>query len=336
MNLVKDAEKIIGVLKERQKKVLIRRFGLLGSEKATLAKIGGDINRTRERIRQIEAAALKELEKEENQELIAETQKRLKAYVDRLGGVVVEREIVPLVMEKRDQEKVNALSLLLTILPELERTKKNQTFLRYWFNRDCKKKDIEEVADKYEQILKKAGQPIAIDRLLSRVGKTGFEKKRLISIFNIKRSLGKDKQGRVGLMKWFEINPKSARDKAYLVLKEDGEPLHYRMIAKKIREESFYSKHNPTAPTVHNEVILDKRFVLIGRGIYALKEWGYQPGTVQDVIVNLLKKNTQGLSREEIIKKVLEQRQVARNTIMANLNQGDTFQKKGENRYQVK
>jgi len=316
----------------------------LGFKKATLAKIGRDINRTRERVRQVENAGLKELKKPENQKSIKSTQKKISALVKQLGGIVTEKGAANIIYRTRPPkpEQIRNISFLITILPGMKRTKKNQIFYRYWHQENYDKKKIEAVATEYQKILAKLKEPITMAQLLaefkksSLAKKTAFGDKTLTSIFSIKRSLGRNKKGQVGLMKWAEINPRSARDKAYLVLKEFGQPLHYRKIAQKIKEESFYSQHNPTAPTVHNEVILDQRFVLVGRGIYALREWGYQPGTVQEVISALLRKNPQGLDRDRIIDQVSKQRQVARNTILANLNRKEVFQRIGKDRYQLK
>jgi RNA polymerase primary sigma factor/RNA polymerase nonessential primary-like sigma factor len=51
----------VGQLEGREKKVIILRFGLDGSEGQTLEEIGRDIGLTRERVRQIEASALEKL-----------------------------------------------------------------------------------------------------------------------------------------------------------------------------------------------------------------------------------------------------------------------------------
>jgi DNA-directed RNA polymerase delta subunit len=72
--------------------------------------------------------------------------------------------------------------------------------------------------------------------------------------------------------------------------------------------------------TVHNELIKDKRFVLVGRGTYALSEWGYKRGTVKEVLEEILRKHSRPMKRGDIIKKVLEVRQVKKSTIVINLN----------------
>jgi hypothetical protein len=98
--------------------------------------------------------------------------------------------------------------------------------------------------------------------------------------------------------------------------------MHFNEIAKAIKGSEFKRK-NVTTQAIHNELIKDGRFVLIGRGIYALKEWGYAKGTVADIITDVLKKAGEPLHREEIVKRVLESRHVKETTILLNL-QGKT------------
>ena len=71
--------------------------------------------------------------------------------------------------------------------------------------------------------------------------------------------------------------------------------------------------------TIHNELIRNNEFVLIGRGIYVLKEWGYKPGTVIDVIVDILAKAKGAMSTDDIIAKVLKIRKVKNSTVYMNL-----------------
>jgi DNA-directed RNA polymerase delta subunit len=139
--------------------------------------------------------------------------------------------------------------------------------------------------------------------------------------------------GKWGLAKWKEISPKGTREKAYLVLKETGKPLHFRDIAKKI-DAYHLNKKKTHFQTVHNELIKDNNFVLVGRGIYALVEWGYKKGTVKDVIESILKQSQEPLSREAILEKVLEVRKVKSSTIIINLN--NYFSKSEEGKYALK
>jgi DNA-directed RNA polymerase delta subunit len=77
------------------------------------------------------------------------------------------------------------------------------------------------------------------------------------------------------------------RDFAYLAVKKHGSPLHFREVASLIEKMFNRAAH---VATTHNELIKDPRFVLVGRGMYALREWGYTQGVVRDVIREALRK----------------------------------------------
>lgn len=59
--LKEQLEEVLGTLTEREQKVLILRFGLEDGRARTLEEVGKEFNVTRERIRQIEAKALRKL-----------------------------------------------------------------------------------------------------------------------------------------------------------------------------------------------------------------------------------------------------------------------------------
>ncbi len=56
-----SVESWLGLLEEKQKEVIVRRFGLHGYERATLEQVGAELGLTRERVRQIQMDALKRL-----------------------------------------------------------------------------------------------------------------------------------------------------------------------------------------------------------------------------------------------------------------------------------
>jgi DNA-directed RNA polymerase delta subunit len=85
--------------------------------------------------------------------------------------------------------------------------------------------------------------------------------------------------------------------------------------------------------TVHNELIKDGRFVLVGRGTYALSEWGYVPGTIKDIITKILADQSEPLHKDEVVKQVLAQRLVAKNTVLMNLNNKKHFDKDSSDKY---
>ncbi len=94
----------------------------------------------------------------------------------------------------------------------------------------------------------------------------------LYSLMQAIKNIEQNKYGEWGMADWQEIKPKTVNDKIYLILKHEGKPLHFTDIAARINEVKF-DKKKANAATVHNELILDNRYVLISRGTYGLKEW---------------------------------------------------------------
>ncbi len=110
--------------------------------------------------------------------------------------------------------------------------------------------------------------------------------------------------------------------------------MHFSEIAKSIKGSSFKRK-DVTTQAIHNELIKDKRFVLIGRGIYALDSWGFSKGTVSDIIVDVLRKSDTPLHRDEIVKRVLKSRQVKETTILLNLQSKPQFKRVAKATYSL-
>lgn len=129
-----------------------------------------------------------------------------------------------------------------------------------------------------------------------------------------------------GLIKWPSVNPKNIRDKIFVILENKKEPMHFSEIAEEIKNSDFNRK-DVTTQAIHNELIKDKRFVLIGRGIYALDNWGYKQGTVSDIITYVLKEAGEPLYRDEIVKRVLERRKVKETTVLLNLQSKKQFKR---------
>ena len=73
--LNEQLNEILDTLTERERKVLTLRFGLIDGRARTLEEVGKEFNVTRERIRQIEAKALRKLRHPSRS-------KRIKDYLD--------------------------------------------------------------------------------------------------------------------------------------------------------------------------------------------------------------------------------------------------------------
>ena len=151
------------------------------------------------------------------------------------------------------------------------------------------------------------------------------------------KKIAKGPFGQFGLKQWAEIRPRGVKDAAFLALKQSQKPMHFREIAQKATSllSSFLNNRQVLPQTVHNELIRDPRFVLVGRGIYGLEEWGYLPGTVKDVIVFVLKQAGKPLDKDKIAKKVLDQRLVKENTVFLNLNNRAVFIRDNTGKYSL-
>ena len=158
-----------------------------------------------------------------------------------------------------------------------------------------------------------------------------------MSYLELSKRIQENKDNKLGLIDWPEIKPRGVKDKAYLVFKKHEKPLHFTEVAKMIDQLEYNLPNKKTYPqTVHNELIKDARFVLVGRGTYALAEWGYLPGTIKDIITKVLKDKKEPTNKDEIVKEVLAQRLVAKNTVLMNLNNKKYFRKDENDKYFLK
>jgi hypothetical protein len=146
---------------------------------------------------------------------------------------------------------------------------------------------------------------------------------------SLSRRISRNPLGEWGVSHSPNVSARGIRDFAYLVLRKHGSPMHFTEVAKAIAKHFDKRAH---VATTHNELIKDKRFVLVGRGLYALSEWGYSTGVVRDVISDILEKSGP-LTKEEIIEKVLRERYVKPNTIVVNLQNPIHFKKTKEGKY---
>ena len=189
--------------------------------------------------------------------------------------------------------------------------------------------EIRAKVDEVVSTISKNKQPMTMDELDNALDYEHPDHIRAIaSISKLLASLN----GVWGLAKWPSVNPKNIRDKIFVILESKHEPMHFSDIAKEIANSNFKRK-NVTVQAIHNELIKDPRFILIGRGIYALNTWGYKKGTISDIITSVLEKAGKPLTKEEIVKQVLKVRKVKETTILLNLQNKKFFKKVDKNSY---
>lgn len=330
-------KKFLGVLPDRGSDVLIRRFGLgSDNEKMTLESIGGIYNITRERVRQLENSALEAIRKSDvflNEQTSLE---ELKDLIYSLGGVVAEDDFLNYV--SKDKGTQNSITLLLVLGDYFKKEKENNYFKHRWVVDEAVAKSINEaLVNLYKNLSKddlvSENDIVAsfLDNLkdISEQYKNEEIIKRWLSL---SKTIDKNPLGEWGIATSPNVNARGMRDYAFLVIRKHGSPMHFTEVAKAITDVFGKKAH---VATCHNELIKDKRFVLVGRGLYALSDWGYEGGVVKDVIKNILKKYGP-LTKDEITEKVLKERYVKENTVVVNLQDCKHFKKDYKGRYLVK
>ncbi len=320
------ADVLKSIEREREREIVSRRFGLY-DRRETLEQIGELLGITRERVRQLEKAVITRLKTSSSKGEFAELLKLQEVYVQELHSMGMAARISDLSARltkentKIDQAQV---SFLATLCPKLVVLDENDFYYHaVAIAEGHDKTSLKDQINKVVDAIKKIGEPCGIDQIAEAVGnKSVAHTRALASISKQVATLN----GRWGLIKWPMVNPKNIRDKIYVILFENGKPLHFNDIAGAIKKSNFKRK-DVTTQAIHNELIKDDRFILIGRGIYALKEWGYKKGTVADIIVEVLKKSDEPLHRDEIVKRVLKKRQVKETTILLNLQGKPEFKR---------
>ena len=328
----KIALSVLDRLKERERDILIARYGLSvdNINKETLEGIGQRLAVTRERVRQIEKAALKKIG-EKYTMVIKPLWKIIEEYRISYKGIISLEYLADyLQIDEEDNKELeqNALRLVMAAHSQIKPLKKDSWFREGWIDKTLNQDRLVEIQQVAVQILDRQGRSITEERLVKAIvdQMEGIDQPAIKGTLRVSSKLGMDNKGNWGLVSWPTVVPRRIRDKVFIIMEEINKPLHFKEITRLIQER-FKTSRPTLNRTVHNELIGDKRFVLVGRGIYALKSWGYKPGVVSDVIKEVLHKAGQPLHISEIIEAVMKSRQVKRNTVVANLQDRSLFKK---------
>lgn len=327
-------KRLLSVLSPRSRDVIIGRFGL-GSDpkRMTLESIGKKYKITRERIRQIENYSITNIRKSKEYEKEKTVFEELKKLIHDLGVVISEEDLLSYISKNKSTQ--NHVHFLFVVGDDFFKEKEDSEFKHRWHvDKDLSKKIHEAIKTLYstlsdDEIMLESDM---IEKFLEHLKdvsekyKTEEVAKRWLALSKL---IGKNPLGEWGKSTSPNINAKGMRDYSYLVIRRHGSPIHFKEVAKLITE--IFKKKAHVA-TTHNELIKDPRFVLVGRGLYALAEWGYMSGVVKDVVKDILKKNGP-LTKEEIVEKVLKERYVKENTIMVNLQNAKVFKKLKDGKY---
>ena len=313
--------------KDREREIISRRFGLF-DRKETLEQIGELLGITRERVRQLEKAILTRIKAQAEQSKLPhleEVESQILDIINKSGNLSRINDLSELLLNSSSKIDQSRVAFLCMIAPKLIVVDENDFYFLSVANTSTFKdqKSITKQINEVVEALKELGKPVSIKELAKSINSEDLAMvKSLASISKQLVSLN----NQWGLTKWPAVNPKNIRDKIYIILKQNGKHMHFSEISKKIKQSGFKRK-NVTIQAIHNELIKDDRFVLVGRGIYALKEWGYKKGTVSEVISEILKKANEPLHRDEIVKRVMKNRYVKETTILLNLQGKPQFKR---------
>ena len=328
---VLDTEKFVqdilaSVERDREREIVARRFGLF-DRRETLEQIGELLGITRERVRQLEKSVVARFKVSAEQGQlphIKEVETALSEQLTSMGNAARITDLSAKVTAENSKTDQSRVVFLATLCPNLAVVDEDDNFyqavgLASVRDAAAMKADITKLTD----AIAKVGEPVAIAEA-AKAAKLA-DAKQAEALATISKNLA-TLNGRWGLVKWPMVNPKNIRDKIYVILKAKGAHMHFNEIADSIKKSDFKRK-DVTTQAIHNELIKDKRFVLIGRGIYALKEWGYQKGTVADIISEVLREAGEPLHRDEIVRRVLKSRFVKETTILLNLQGKSQFKR---------
>lgn len=331
-----STQKILNTIdREREREIISRRYGLF-DRKETLEQIGELLGITRERVRQLEKSVMSRLRADADKGDVpglAEVEETLLNILKDSGNVARVSNLAAKLLgsegTKIDQSRV---AFMAELAPKLSVISENDHHhLSVAITEVHDEKGVQNHVQKIVGAVKDLGKPHTIDKISKQIDHP--DPKHVEALSSTSKHLA-TLNGIWGLVKWPTVNPKNIRDKIYVILQQKGQHMHFNEISEAIKDSDFKRK-DVTTQAIHNELIKDSRFVLIGRGIYALKEWGYKKGTVADIITEVLKEEGGPLHRDEIVKRVLKSRYVKETTILLNLQGKPQFKRTAKATYDL-
>jgi len=330
-------ESIIKILNDKEQKVIIERYGFDDGYPKTLQYVGENMYITRERVRQIQKKALQILKRVAMQTDTKQIVDVAEEIIKENNFVITEKNLIEYLYERGfDSSNIPSFRLCLDLSDNIETIKKTQHHHKgYVIKEKISSQDVKKTIDIAIKNLKSIKKSICSREFREIISnnQNHLPKDSILSILNLSTNI-KQLESKIGLSSWRTVNPKSIKDKAVLILNKEEKPLHFKDIFDLIHERKYDHK-SVTIEAVHNELIRYEDFVLVGRGLYALKEWGYKPGAVKDVIIDILKENGP-MTKKDIVKEVLKKREVQVGTISLNLQKNDEFERVGRAIYDLK
>lgn len=345
MRMQEMLQTLLDRLHERERDVLVRRFGLYGQPELTLKDIGEQFAITRERVRQIESNGLKKLQELMRDKSVSDVVDPVVTstmhLLEERGGVLAAEELWEIVCQRTELPTTDTVTrdafefvieqLLADRIDALGQTRDRHYGWKLHF---VPLDQWQSTVDEAKALLEEQKKPMEEDHFFKQLLERRADAQEAVirSHIRLSKHIRKNVLGQWGLHHWNVIAPRRVNDKIYLILKKEQKPLHFNDITQRINEAGFDRKVAYPS-TVHNELILDSKYILVGRGIYALSEWGYTSGVVADVIIEVLSTSNQPLNRDTIVEEVLKRRIVRKSTILLALTDRARFDRTSEGNY---
>lgn len=323
------SKKLLTTLNPRTREIVVNRYGLEKEGRMTLEAIGKTYDITRERVRQIENFALTTIKKSKEFKEHAHVFDELKKIIKDLGSIVSEDHLMRHI--SKDPVVQNHINLYLALGEEFKKHKEDDNFRAHFAVDEKTAAHVREALGKLYSSIKEEDlvtEEEIFNRFVGHLSELTSEyksnKEIIYRYLALSKLLGKNQLSEWGHMSSPHVKARGIKDYAYLIMRRKGSPMHFKEVALEINKTFGKKAH---VATCHNELIKDPRFVLVGRGMYGLKDWGHTGGVVRDVITEVLKEEGRPLSKEDIIKRVLQKRIVKPNTVLVNLQNGKFFKK---------
>ena len=321
--------RLLGLLSEKERDVIERRFSLGGRDKETLDRIGVSYSITRERVRQIEAVAIKKLARISMDKSMRQIHDLAFSILESHGKVMSEDHLISEMLKSLGDTKeidVNAMKLAMRVSDRMLKQEKNQFFCAFWRTSDMTLLEVKNVIKSVQKVLRKKKDTMTASAIYKELDGS-ISEAAIESVLHIDWGFKETEDG-WGFQTWRHINPRSIKDKIMIIFKSAGKPMHFTEVVNHVLED-FSTKKMVTYQAIHNELIRHNDFVLVGRGLYALSDWGIPSGTVCDLIKMVLEENGGPMKRQEIIEAVLKKRDIRIGTISLNLQKYPFFSRVG-------
>ena len=323
------SKKLLTTLNPRTREIVVNRYGLEKEGRMTLEAIGKTYDITRERVRQIENFALSSIKKSKEYKEHSFVFDELKSVIKDLGMVVSEDHLMKHV--SKDPVVQNHINLYLALGDEFKKHKEDDHFHAHFTVDEKKAAHVREALHKlYASIDEEdlVSEEEIFNRFMSHltevVGEFKDNNEVIYRYLALSKVIGKNQLSEWGRTSSPHVKARGIKDYAYLIMRRAGRPMHFKEVAQEINKTFGKKAH---VATCHNELIKDSRFVLVGRGLYGLKDWGHTGGVVRDVITEVMKEAGRPLPKDEIVKRVLAKRIVKPNTVLVNLQNAKHFRK---------